>query len=285
MTPSAKREAVEILAGTHGLSVRGACRLVRLARAAYYRPPTERVLHDAPVIDALQAVVAVNSRWGFWKCFDRLRNTGHAWNHKRAHRVYCALRLNLPRRTRRRRPKRVPHPLAAPAQLNHIWALDFMTDALYDGRSFRTCNILDEGNREGLAIEVARSLPSIRVIGVLDDLVAVHGQPSGLRLDNGPELTSIAITRWCAQRGIALLYIQPGKPQQNAYIERFNRTYRTEVLDACVFTSIAEVRDLTAQWLTTYNTQRPHDSLGRVPPRSFLPRPTLPTESNYEWSP
>ena len=87
VTPSAKREAVEILAGTHGLSVRGACRLVRLARAAYYRPPTERVLHDAPVIDALQAVVAVNSRWGFWKCFDRLRNTGHAWNHKRVHRV------------------------------------------------------------------------------------------------------------------------------------------------------------------------------------------------------
>ena len=120
---------------------------------------------------------------------------------------------------------------------------------------------------------------------MLDDLVAIYGQPSGLRLDNGPELTSIAITRWCAQRGIALLYIQPGKPQQNAYIERFNRTYRTEVLDAYVFTSIAEVRELTERWLTIYNTQRPHDSLGRVPPRSFLPRPTLPTESNYEWSP
>ena len=187
------------------------------------------------------------------------------------HRVYCALRLNLPRRTRRRIPKRVQHPLNAPARLNHIWALDFMQDALYDGRAFRTCNILDEGNRESLAIEVGRSLPSIRVIAVLDDLVALHGAPIALRVDNGPELTSIAITRWCAQHGIKLLYIQPGKPQQNAYIERFNRTYRSEVLDAYVFTAIAEVREVTAAWLVTSNTKRPHDSLGRVPPHTFLP--------------
>ena len=284
MTPSAKREAVEVLAGAHGMSVRRACRVVRLARAAYYRPPPSRILRDQPVIDALHAVVAESSRWGFWKCFDRLQHLGYAWNHKRVHRVYCALRLNLPRRTRRRIPKRVQHPLAAPPRLNHIWALDFMQDALYDGRGFRTCNILDEGNREGLAIEVGRSLPSLRVIAVLEDLVSVHGAPLALRVDNGPELTSIAITRWCAQHGIKLLYIQPGKPQQNAYIERFNRTYRSEVLDAYVFTSLAEVRDVTTAWLITYNTKRPHDSLGRVPPHTFLPRLTAPLESNYAWS-
>jgi putative transposase len=230
VTPSAKREAVAVLAEVHGLSVRRACRVVRLARAAYYRPPPARLVQDQPVIDALHAVVAESSKWGFWKCFDRLQNLGHPWNHKRVYRVYRALRLNLPRRTRRRIPRRVQHPLAAPAKLNHIWALDFMGDALYDGRSFRTCNILDEGNREGLAIEVGRSLPSVRVIALLDDLVALHGKPYAIRVDNGPELTSIALTRWCAQRGIKLLYIQPGKPQQNAYIERFNRTYRTEVL-------------------------------------------------------
>ncbi len=280
MTPSAKREAIGLLTTEHGLSVTRACRAVRLSRAAYYRPVVSQALTtDAPVIDALQGVVAARPRWGFWKCFDRLRLLGHAWNHKRVHRVYCALRLNLPRRTRRRVPRRVQHPLAAPAQLNHTWALDFMTDTLYDGRHFRTLNVIDEGNREGLAIEVGMSLPSLRVISVLDDLVALHGAPLALRVDNGPELTSIALTRWCAQRHIAVHYIQPGKPQQNAYIERFNRTYRTEILDAHTFDSLAAVRELTADWLTSYNTERPHDSLGRVPPLHFLPRPTARPES------
>jgi len=195
VTPSAKRQAVGILAGEHGLSVRRACGAVRLARAAYYRPPDERLLRDQPVIDALHAVVAESSTWGFWKCFDRLHNQGHPWNHKRVHRVYCALRLNLPRRTKRRVPKRVQYPLAAPAALNQTWALDFMTDTIYDGRRFRTLNVIDEGNREGLAIEVGMSLPSVRVIAVLDELVAMHGQPAALRMDNGPELTSIAPRR------------------------------------------------------------------------------------------
>lgn len=133
MTPSAKRETVAVLTGVHGLSVRHSGGVVRLARAAYYRPPLPRGIQDQPVIDALHVVVAENSRWGFWKCFDRLRTLQYGWNHKRVHRVYCALRLNLPRRTKRRLPRRVQHPLAAPAQLNHIWALDFMQDALYDG--------------------------------------------------------------------------------------------------------------------------------------------------------
>jgi putative transposase len=284
VTPSAKRQAVGILTGEHQLSVRRACGAVRLARAAYYRPLLERVSRDQPVIDALQAVVAENTRWGFWKCFDRLRNQGRRWNHKRVHRVYCALRLNLPRRTKRRVPKRARYPLAAPASLNHTWAIDFMTDTLYDGRRFRTLNVIDEGNREGLALDVGMSLPSGRVIAVLDELVAMHGRPRALRADNGPELTSIALTRWCAQRGVALHYIQPGKPQQNAYIERFNRTYRAEVLNAYVFQSIAEVRSLSNDWLFTYNTKRPHDSLGRVPPLTFLPRPNALPESTLQWS-
>lgn len=285
MTPLAKREAVGFLTTEHGLSVTRACRAVRLSRAAYYRPTVSRALTtDAPVMDALQGVVAARPRWGFWKCFDRLRLLGHEWNHKRVHRVYCALRLNLPRRTKRRVPRRVQHPLAAPAQLNHTWALDFMTDTLYDGRHFRTLNVLDEGNREGLAIEVGMSLPSLRVISVLDDLVALHGAPRALRIDNGPELTSIALTRWCAQQHIAMHHIQPGKPQQNAYIERFNRTYRTEILDAHTFDSLAGVRELTADWLTSYNTERPHDSLGRVPPLHFLPRTTARPESQSSLS-
>ena len=224
------------------------------------------------MIAALTDVVARYPRWGFWKCYDRLRRKGAAWNHKRVHRVYCALRLNLPRRTTRRIPRRVRRPLVAPPVLNQTWALDFMADALYDRRRFRALTIIDEGNREGLAIDVGRSIPARRVTRVLDELIALHGRPTTLRMDNGPELTAQALVDWADERRIDLHYIQPGKPDQNAFIERFNRSYRTEVLNAHLFESLAEVRKLTEDWLVVYNQERPHDSLGRVPPLTFLPR-------------
>jgi putative transposase len=238
-------------------------------------------VRDGAVITALQAVVEQRTRWGFWKCFDRLRLDGHRWNHKRVHRVYCALRLNLPRRTKRRVPTRLRQPLVAPTALNGIWALDFMQDALYGGRRFRTLNILDEANREALAIEIGTSIPAARVIRVLEQLLLLHGRPQGLRLDNGPEFTAQVFVAWCEAQQIALLYIQPGKPDQNAFIERFNRTYREEVLDAYVFTSIGEVQAVTDEWLPDYNERRPHDALGRLPPTRFLPRPPTPAESSY----
>ena len=156
-----------MLVDEHQLPIRRACQIVRL-------------LLDAPVIAALMAIVAQHGRWGFWKCYDRLRLQGYRWNHKRVHRVYWALR--------------------------------------------------------------------------------------------------------CDERRIALHYIQPGKPDQNAFIERFNRSYRTEVLDAYLFESLAEVRALTERWLVTYNQERPHDSLGRVPPLTFLPRPNMPGQSPFALS-
>jgi putative transposase len=276
VTPTAKRQAIAMLHDGRGLSVRRACETVRLSRTAYYQPAGDgtQLVRDQPVIDALQRVVAENTRWGFWKCYDRLRFVGHGWNHKRVHRVYCALRLNLPRRTRRRVPRRLRTPLLAPPTLNTTWAIDFMLDTLYDGRRFRTFNVIDESNREGLAIEVGTTMPALRVIAVLEELIALHGAPRSIRCDNGPELTSLALTAWCEHRGIALRHIQPGKPSQNAFIERFNRTYRTEILDAYVFASVTEVRELTTDWLDRYNTQRPHDSLGHVPPLTYRPRST-----------
>jgi putative transposase len=275
---------LEVLVDDHHLSVQRACRVVRLSRAAYYRPPVSRVRADAAVIAALTAIVADHGRWGFWKCCDRLRLQGHHWNHKRIHRVYCALRLNLPRRTKRRVPHRLRQPLTAPPVLNQTWALDFMSDTLYDGRRFRIVTIMDEGNREGLAVEAAMSLPSARVVRILDELIAIHGRPAAFRVDNGPELTAETFVEWCAGQGIAIHYIQPGKPDQNAYIERFNRSYRTEVLDAYLFESVSEVRDLTDAWLVTYNHERPHESLGRVPPLTFLPRPQTAGESTFRLS-
>ena len=130
----------------------------------------------------------------------------------------------------------------------------------------------------------AMSLPSARVVRILEELIAVHGRPAAFRVDNGPELTAETFVEWCADQGIAIHYIQPGKPDQNAYIERFNRSYRTEVLDAYLFESVSEVRDLTDAWLVTYNHERPHDSLGRVPPLTFLPRPQTAGESTFRLS-
>ena len=144
-----------------------------------------------------------------------------------------------------------------------------MSDTLYGGRRFRTLNILDEGVREGLAIEIDTSLPAERVIRVLEQVVVWRGQPQALRLDNGPELIAERFMSWCAERGIALRYIQPGKPDQNAFIERFNRTYRTEVLNAYVFESLDQVREISAEWLQSYNEERPHDALAGLPPATY----------------
>jgi putative transposase len=145
---------------------------------------------DREVIEVLNEIVARKPRWGFWKLDDRLRLEGHCINHKRLHRVYCEMKLNLPRRTKRRLPTRQRQPLGAPTELNQVWALDFMADALYGRRWFRTLNVIDEGNRQALGIEVAISIPSARVIRVLEQLIEMHGKPQALRVDNGAELTA-----------------------------------------------------------------------------------------------
>jgi putative transposase len=178
----------------------------------------------------------------------------------------------------------VRQPLAAPPVLNQTWALDFMSDMLYDGRRIRALTIIDEGNREGLAIAIGISLPSRRVVQVLEDLVTVHGRPVAVRVDNGPEFLAQPFIDWAAAHRVAIHYIQPGKPDQNAFIERFNRSYRTEVLNAHLFDSTTELQAVTDAWLGTYNCERPHDSLGRKPPLTFLPRPSSAVESPNELS-
>jgi putative transposase len=177
---------------------------------------------DRDVIEVLNEIAGRKPRWGFWKLHDRLRLEGCRINHKRLHRVYCEMGLNLPRRTRRRLPVRRRRRLLAPSSLNVIWAADFMADALYGGRWFRTLNVIDEGNRQALGIEVATSIPSARVIRVLEQLIEMHGKPAALRVDNGAEFTAHAFTEWCEEQKIELFYIEPGKPDQNAFVERFN---------------------------------------------------------------
>jgi len=149
-----------MLVKEHGLSIGWACNVVRLSRTAWYRRPRSCMERDRVVIEVLNELVARKPRWGFWKLYDRSRLEGQRINHKRLHRVYCEMKLNVPRRTKRRPPQRPRQPLAAPTDLNRIWALDFMADALYGGRPFRTLNVLDEANREALGIEIATSIPA-----------------------------------------------------------------------------------------------------------------------------
>ena len=257
---------MEYLVGEEGLAVQRACRCVGLARASFYRRPTDKAERDAPVVDVLNQIIAKHGRWGFELCYYWMRNHGYGWNHKRVWRVYKDMGLNLPRRTKRRLPKGPRIPLVAPDTKNIVWALDFMHDTLYYGKPFRTLNVIDESNREVLTIEIDTSLPAARVVRTLEQLGEVYGLPQALRLDNGPELRSAALTDWCEERGIELRYIQPGKPSQNAFIERFNRTYRHEVLDAYLFSGLQEVQEITEEWIKDYNEYRPHRANGNLPP-------------------
>lgn len=165
--------------------------------------------------------------------------------------------------------KKSPQPLVVESKPNHQWALDFMHDTLYCGKRYRTLNVLDEGTRECLAIEVDSSLSADRVIRTLEQLKAERGLPQQIRLDNGPEFISVKLMDWCEKNEVKIQYIQPGKPQQNAFIERFNGTFRREFLNAYLFESLHQVRDMAWFWRLDYNEERTHESLGDIPPSVY----------------
>jgi putative transposase len=267
MTTSQRRELATAAISEHGLSERQACRLLGISRTAF-RYETRRP-DDETLIARLLELAERWPRWGVGKMVDRLRLDGHGWNHKRIRRVYRQLRLHLRVRPKKRLPSRSPQPLAVPESTNGCWSVDFMHDSLVSGRTFRTLNVIDDFNREALTIEIDTSLPAARVVRVLDALAAWRGYPQRLRSDNGPEFISSKLDEWAEKNGVLLDFIELGKPAQNAYIERFNRTYREEVLDLYLFDTLAEARAITEAWLEMYNAIRPHDSLGGLPPYQY----------------
>ena len=245
------------------------CKCIGLSRAAYYRETTTNADRDAEVIKALNEVVDRHSRWGFWKCYKVLRRKKYGWNHKRIYRVYCQLRLNQKRRAKRRLPKRIRQPLIVPQRPNRIWSADFMSDALYAGNRFRAFTMIDDFNREAVAIEIDTSITAKRLIRVFE-LRVTRGLPDVLRVDNGPEFLSSEFATWAESVDMLIYYIQPGEPNQNAYIERFNRTFREEVLNLYLFESLTQVREITYWWMIDYNEHRPHDSLGDLTPSEYM---------------
>ncbi len=204
--------------------------------------------------------------YGFRILFDMLRKLNHPWNHKRVRRIYCELRLNLKRKAKKRLAPRTAKKLVVPDVANEVWSLDYMSDALASGERFRTANVIDDSRRECLGICVRFSLPARSITQWLDAIARKKGYPKVIRVDNGPENISQYFRRWASLHQIDILYIQPGSPAQNAYIERFNRTYRESVLDAYQFDDLCEVKDHTAKWVYHYNHERPHQALGMQPP-------------------
>jgi len=254
----------------HGISIRAACAAFGISEVCY-RYRAKRNSANAEIADWLIRLTHNQRNWGFGLCFLYLRNVkGFGWNHKRVYRIYRELELNLRIKPRKRLVREKPEALAVPDRINAVWSMDFMHDRLADGRSIRLFNVIDDYNREGLAIEVDFSLPAERVVRSLNQIIEWRGSPAMIRCDNGPEYISTTLRLWAEQNGIHLAHIQPGKPQQNAYVERYNRTVRYDWLGHYLFDSIAEVQDFATQWLWTYNHERPNMALGGITPKQKL---------------
>lgn len=250
------------------MSLRQACMLFCISTSVYYYQAKRK--DDSEVIDELSKLAELHRTWGFWMMYHRLRKLNFMWNHKRVYRIYTAMRLNLRNKRKKRLPARVKAPLLCPIGPNITWSLDFMHDTLASGKTIRTLNVIDDFNREALSITVDTSLPAHRVIRELEKLVEWRGKPEKIRSDNGPEFISEKMKEWCTENGIDWEFIQPGKPTQNSLIERFNRTFRQDVLDSYMFERLSDVRKYANAWAWMYNNQRPHSSLGQLTPTEFL---------------
>jgi len=232
----------------------------------------ESKLDDSEVVEKLKYYVENLSTRGFDEYYYRIRREGLKWNRKRVLRVYREMGLVRRKKVRRKLPEGDRKPLKQATTLNETWSMDFMSDSLMDGRRFRTLNIVDDYNRECLLGKGSLSYPSLRVIRELQELIEQYGKPKAIRTDNGPEFISEEYRDWCKRQGINNIYSNPGKPMENGYIERFNRTFREEILDAYLFSSITQFNVLAEKKINDYNNNHPHKSLGRIPPREFAKR-------------
>jgi putative transposase len=237
------------------------------ASVYYYKPKPDR---DHLVREQLSNLAHLHARWGFWMMHHHLRALNFHWNHKKVHRIYTEMGLNLRRKHKKRLPARVLEPLLWPIAPNITWSMDFMHDTLNNGVGIRSLNIIDDHNRECLGIVMDSSLNSHRVIRELNRLIDWRGKPQKIRVDNGPEFIANALQEWALEMGIEIHFIQAGKPYQNGYMERFNRSFREEVLDQYCFDRIREAQLMAHAWQWMYNNERPHSSLGYKTPVAFL---------------
>ncbi|MBK8622482.1 MAG: IS3 family transposase [Saprospiraceae bacterium] len=267
--PSAKRMIVTYLIKKYNASVDQSVSIVNMSRSSWYY---KSKVDDSEIVSKLEQMVEKYPNRGFENYYHRIRREGKKWAWCRILRVYRE--MGLVRRVKKRfnLPDAQRKPLQQPDRHNETWSMDFMSDSLVDGRKFRILNILDDYNRECLVSEGSISFPAKRVIDQLERLKEDIGLPSYIRTDNGPEFTSNDYKEWCKKNEVTPVYAEPGKPTQNGYIERLNRTFREDVLDAYMFNSINQFNIISEKWKNDYNEYHPHQSLGHMSPKEYAPR-------------
>jgi len=265
--PQAEREAVHVVREEVRLSERHACGLIGMHRGSWRYRPRER--DDVALRTRLRELGAQRVRFGYRRLHVLLRRAGWAVNHKRVYRLYREEGLAMRRRKRKRFRGEARVPLALPKTANEVWTMDYTHDELASGRKFRTLNLMDGYTREALAIEVDTSLPGLRVVRVLERLRGWRGTPAAIQVDNGTEFTSRVVDQWAYQQGVALHFIERGKPTQNAFIESFNGKFRDECLNQNWFVDLRDAQDQIETWRVDYNTVRPHSSLRYLTPEEF----------------
>ena len=264
--PSVKKELVGYLTNKFDSGVEKCCRVMRISKSSWYYKSKK---DDSDVIVELERLVGQYPNRGFDNYYNRLRREGFKWSRNKVLRIYREQGLVRRPKKRRQYPEELRHPLSKASVHNEVWSMDFMSDSLDDGRTMRVLNVIDDYNRECLISEGSISYPSIRVIRTIERVIEEKGKPTYIRTDNGPEFISKEYKDWCQENGIIPIYSEPGKPMQNGYVERFNRTFREDVLDAYIFNSISQFNIIAEKWTEDYNNTHPHKSLGRNSPREF----------------
>ena len=264
--PSVKKAVVNYLQSKYKVGLRLATNVMGISRSNWYYKSKK---DDGDVIQKLEEMVASHPNRGFDNYYKRIRRGGFKCARCRVLRVYREMGLVRRQKRRRRLPDALRKPLVEPKELNEVWSIDFMSDSLEDGRSFRVLNVIDDCNRECLVSNGSISYPSQRVIRSLNRIGQEIGYPKYIRSDNGPEFISKDYKQWAEDKKITLVYAEPGRPMQNGYVERFNRTFREDVLDAYLFSSISQFNLLAEEWSNDYNNYHPHKSLADKSPREY----------------
>ncbi len=266
VAPDARRKVLEGIQALYEVSERRVCKAFGWSRSTK-RYESKR--NDEVLRERLKSLSNERRRFGYRRLHILLKREGHTISHKKVYRLYSEEGLSVRKRRGRKRAIGMRCPLVKPLACNQIWSLDFVSDALCDGRRFRILSIVDQYSRECLGLVVDTSLSGSRVARELDYIIQIRGKPEVIVSDNGTELTSKAILTWSGERGIKWHYITPGKPMENGFTESFNGSFRDECLNEHWFTSLTHAKKLISDWKEDYNYVRPHSSLGYKTPAEF----------------
>ncbi len=262
-----RRECVSYAMSEHRVSAARACKLFEVNRSNLYYEK-KMPLKDLKVKELIENNLG-RGNCGRGAVIASVRKSHPGLGISKIRRVYVQQGFSLYKRMKKRRIKNSPNPISVPFEANQEWAMDFMSDALVNGRKFRTFNVIDQYNRRCLGIHVGNSIPARRVIAELEKIIHLNGKPKAIRTDNGPEFTSKAFQTWLHNQKIRWSPIEKGKPQQNGIVERFNRTYRQDILDANLFYSIDQAQLMSNEWIQYYNVERPHQALNYKTPIEY----------------